>query len=88
MARLRLEYKSEPEKGEPFIKAEGYIEVMYNSELEEMKAKIQIILQESNEKIASLSLQCSQLDIELENSYAQIKMNKITRQYHEYKEDY
>ncbi|MBV3415578.1 hypothetical protein KSW79_14485 [Prevotella copri] len=40
MARLRLEYKSEPEKGEPFIKAEGYIEVMYNSELEEMKAKL------------------------------------------------
>lgn len=40
MARLRLEYKPEPEKGEPFIKAEGYIEVMYNSELEEMKAKL------------------------------------------------
>lgn len=40
MARLRLEYKAEPEKGEPFIKAEGYIEVMYNSELEEMKAKL------------------------------------------------
>ena len=40
MARLRLEYKSEPEKGEHFIKAEGYIEVMYNSELEEMKAKL------------------------------------------------
>lgn len=40
MARLRLEYKSELEKGEPFIKAEGYIEVMYNSELEEMKAKL------------------------------------------------
>ena len=40
MARLRLEYKSEPEKGEPFIKAEGYIEVMYNSELEEIKAKL------------------------------------------------
>lgn len=40
IARLRLEYKSEPEKGEPFIKAEGYIEVMYNSELEEMKAKL------------------------------------------------
>ena len=40
MARLRLEYKSEPEKGEPFIKGEGYIEVRYNSELEEMKAKL------------------------------------------------
>lgn len=40
MSRLRLEYKAEPEKGEPFIKAEGYIEVMYNSELEEMKAKL------------------------------------------------
>lgn len=40
MARLRLEYKSKPEKGEPFIKTEGYIEVMYNSELEEMKAKL------------------------------------------------
>lgn len=40
MSRLRLEYKAEPKKGEPFIKAEGYIEVMYNSELEEMKAKL------------------------------------------------
>ena len=41
--------------------------------LEEMKAKIQIILQESNDKLASLSMQCSQLDIDFENSYAKIQ---------------
>lgn len=40
MARLRIEYKSEPQKGEPFLKAEGSIEVMYNSEVEEIKAKL------------------------------------------------
>lgn len=40
MSRLRIEYKSEPEKGEPFLRAEGSIEVMYNSELEEMKEKL------------------------------------------------
>ena len=40
MSRLRIEYKSEPKKGEPFLKAEGSIEVMYNSEVEEMKAQL------------------------------------------------
>lgn len=40
MARLRIEYKSEPQKGEPFLKAEGSIEVMYPSEVEEIKAKL------------------------------------------------
>lgn len=56
-------------------KSGKYVKGIYplHDPLEEMKAKIQIILQESNEKIASLSLQCSQLDIELENSYAQIQ---------------
>lgn len=56
-------------------KSGKYVKGIYplHDPLEEMKAKIQRILQESNEKIASLSLQCSQLDIELENSYAQIQ---------------
>ena len=40
MSRLRIEYKSEPERGEPFLKAEGSIEVMYPSEVEEIKAKL------------------------------------------------
>lgn len=40
MSRLRIEYKSEPQKGEPFLKAEGSIEVMYPSEVEEIKAKL------------------------------------------------
>ena len=37
MARLRLEYKSEPQSGSPFLKAEGAIEVLYPSELDEIK---------------------------------------------------
>lgn len=40
MSRLRIEYKSEPQNGEPFLKAEGSIEVMYPSEVEEIKAKL------------------------------------------------
>lgn len=40
MSKLRIEYNSEPEKGEPFLKAEGSIEVMYPSEVEEIKAKL------------------------------------------------
>ena len=40
MSRLRIEYKSEPERGEPFLKAEGSIDVMYPSEVEEIKAKL------------------------------------------------
>lgn len=40
MARLRLEYKSEPQSGSPFLKAEGAIEVLYPSELDEIKAKL------------------------------------------------
>lgn len=40
MARLRLEYKSEPQSGSPFLKAEGAIEVLYPSELDEIKEKL------------------------------------------------
>lgn len=40
MAKLRLEYKSEPQSGSPFLKAEGTIEVLYPSELDEIKAKL------------------------------------------------
>lgn len=40
MARLRLEYKSEPQSGSPFLKAEGVIEVLYPSELDEIKEKL------------------------------------------------
>ena len=40
MSRLRIEYKTENEKGEPFLKAEGSIEVMYPSEVEDIKAKL------------------------------------------------
>lgn len=40
MSRLRIEYKSETERGEPFLKAEGSIDVMYPSEVEEIKAKL------------------------------------------------
>ena len=40
MSRLRLEYKSEPQSGSPFLKAEGAIEVLYPSELDEVKAKL------------------------------------------------
>lgn len=46
MSRLRIEYKSEPKKGEPFLKAEGSIEVMYPSEVEEIK--VYLIEQMSN----------------------------------------
>ena len=40
MARLRLEYKSEPQSDSPFLKAEGAIEVLYPSELDEIKEKL------------------------------------------------
>lgn len=40
MARLRLEYKSEPQSGSPFLKAEGAVEVLYPSELDEIKEKL------------------------------------------------
>lgn len=40
MARLRLEYKSEPQSGSPFLKAEGAIEALYPSELDEIKEKL------------------------------------------------
>jgi hypothetical protein len=40
MAKLRLEYKSEPQSGSPFLKAEGAIEVLYPSELDEIKEKL------------------------------------------------
>lgn len=43
MSRLRIEYRSEPKKGEPFLMAEGSIEVMYNSELVEMKEKLRAL---------------------------------------------
>lgn len=60
--------------------------------LEEMKQKIQMILQESNDKLTTISMQCSELDIETENSYSKAqedyakeldkiyteKMNKIS----------
>lgn len=40
MSRLRIEYKTENWRGEPFLKAEGSIEVVYTSELEEIKKKL------------------------------------------------
>ena len=40
MSRLRIEYKSEPERGEPFLYSFVSIEVMYHSEVEEIKAKL------------------------------------------------
>ena len=40
MSRIRLEYKSEPQSGCTFLKAEGAIEVLYPSELEEIKEKL------------------------------------------------
>lgn len=40
MSKLRIEYKSKPERGEPFLKAEGSIEVMYPSEYKEIKRKL------------------------------------------------
>lgn len=40
MSRLRIEYKSEPQNGSPILKAEGSIEVLYPSDVDEVKAKL------------------------------------------------
>ena len=41
--------------------------------LENIRKKIQLIFQEQNEKMTTIGLQCSQLDIELENQFSQIQ---------------
>lgn len=40
MSRFRIEYKTEYWRGEPFLKAEGNVEVVYSSEVEEIKNKL------------------------------------------------